>query len=232
MSAIALIPGAGGNAWYWNRVVPGLRVRGHDGVAVDLPADDDRAGLEEYADAVVQAIRDRTDIALVAQSMGAYTAGVVATRLPVSAIVLVNPMIPRAGESAGAWWAATGQGAAMEEHARSIGLPGLSLDDAENLFGHDVPADVWAESANHLRGQSGTPFGEPWPVAVWPSVPTHVIVSRDDRLFPLEFARRVARERLGVEAEEIDGGHLVALSRPQELADRIAMLIEAPLAVR
>jgi hypothetical protein len=33
--------------------------------------------------------------------------------------------------------------------------------------------------------------------------------------------RRVARERLGIAADEIDGGHCVALSRPQELAERL-----------
>jgi hypothetical protein len=33
--------------------------------------------------------------------------------------------------------------------------------------------------------------------------------------------RRLARERLGIEAEEMDGGHLVALSRPKELVERL-----------
>jgi pimeloyl-ACP methyl ester carboxylesterase len=36
-----LIPGAGGAAWYWHLVERELRQRGHDVVAVDLPADDD-----------------------------------------------------------------------------------------------------------------------------------------------------------------------------------------------
>jgi hypothetical protein len=33
--------------------------------------------------------------------------------------------------------------------------------------------------------------------------------------------RRVARERLGITPDEIDGGHTPALSRPHELADRL-----------
>jgi pimeloyl-ACP methyl ester carboxylesterase len=52
-------------------------------------------------------------------------------------------------------------------------------------------------------------------------VPTRVLVGRDDRLFPPEFQRRVAQERLGLPVDEISGGHLVALSRPRELADRL-----------
>lgn len=39
-------------------------------------------------------------------------------------------------------------------------------------------------------------------------------------LFPAEFQRRVVRERLGI-TDEMDGGHLVALSRPAELVDRL-----------
>jgi pimeloyl-ACP methyl ester carboxylesterase len=52
-------------------------------------------------------------------------------------------------------------------------------------------------------------------------VPTRVLAGRDDRLFPAAFQRRIARERLGIEADEIDGGHLVPLSRPRELVLRL-----------
>ena len=48
-----------------------------------------------------------------------------------------------------------------------------------------------------------------------------MITARDDRFFPLEFQRRIARERLGLEPDIVPGGHLVALSHPIELADRI-----------
>jgi hypothetical protein len=48
--------------------------------------------------------------------------------------------------------------------------------------------------------------------------------SCDDRFFPLEFQRRVVRERLGIDLDEVPGGHLVALSRPVELVDRLEAL--------
>ncbi len=63
-------------------------------------------------------------------------------------------------------------------------------------------------------------MGEKSPLRAWPNVPTHVLICRDDRLFPPSFLRRVAQERLGIVPDEIDGGHTPALSRPQELADR------------
>ena len=69
-----------------------------------------------------------------------------------------------------------------------------------------------------------TPMEQPWPLAAWPTVPTRVIAGRDDRLFPAGFQRCIARERLGLAVDEIEGGHLVALSRPRELAVRLESL--------
>ena len=48
-------------------------------------------------------------------------------------------------------------------------------------------------------------------------MPTRFLQGREDRFFPLEFQRRVVRERLGLDVEELPGGHLLALSRPEEL---------------
>jgi pimeloyl-ACP methyl ester carboxylesterase len=48
-----------------------------------------------------------------------------------------------------------------------------------------------------------------------------VIQGSYDRLFPLEFQRRVVLSRLGLEIEVMPGGHLMALSQPEELASRI-----------
>jgi pimeloyl-ACP methyl ester carboxylesterase len=68
--------------------------------------------------------------------------------------------------------------------------------------------------------QSDTPFASVWPLAAWPQVPTRVLVGRDDRLFPADFQRRVAEERLGITPDEIPGGHLLALSQPQALVEQ------------
>src|SRR5688572_30906747 len=62
VTTFVLIPGAGGQAWYWHRVVAELERRGHDAVAVDLPSGDDSAGLAAYTDAVVAAIDGRTPV--------------------------------------------------------------------------------------------------------------------------------------------------------------------------
>jgi pimeloyl-ACP methyl ester carboxylesterase len=224
-----LIPGAGGEAWYWHRVEAELEQRGHDVVAVDLPAADDDAGWAEYVDAVVAVARDADDVVLVAQSMGGFTGPLVCDRLPVRLLVLLNAMIPVPGETGGAWWENTGQSKAYAELATAQGrVVGEEFDTMVDFF-HDVPDDVIAEAID--RGdpaQSMTPFTQPFPLDRWPDIPTRVLAGRDDRLFPLEFQRRVARERLGLEVDEIPGGHLVALSRPVELADRLEAYLSEP----
>ena len=211
-STFVLIPGAGGAAWYWHRVVAELARRDRDAIAVELPAGDDNAGLAEYTDAVVEAIGDRRPVVLVAQSMGGFTAPLVCERVPVELLILVNAMVPRPGETFNEWWASTG----WEDEVGEI--------DMDEAFFHDVPDDVKAFAMQEEPPQSGTPLAEPWPLAAWPDVPTRFVQGRDDRLFPLSFQRRVARERLGIEVDEVPGGHLVALSRPVELVDRLLAL--------
>jgi pimeloyl-ACP methyl ester carboxylesterase len=223
MTMFVLVPGAGGQAWYWHRVVPELQARGHEAIAVDLPAADDGAGFIEYADAVVAAIGDRRDgLVLVGQSLGGFTVSLVAERVPVDQIVLLNAMVPKPGESAGEWWEATGQAAARAAYAEREGRTAEGFDPLVDFL-HDVPPDIVAEAmAGGEIVQSGTPFEAPWPLAAWPDVSTRFLQGREDRFFPLEFQRRVVAERLpGVEVEELPGGHCVALSRPAELAEAL-----------
>jgi pimeloyl-ACP methyl ester carboxylesterase len=216
-----LVPGAGGLAWEWHRLEPELRALGHDVVAIDLPAADDSAGLAEYADAVVDAIGKRTRIVLVAQSFGGFTAPLVCERADVDMLVMLNAMVPQPGETFGAWWSNTGQGSAMREYAATLGLTPDDLQDDRIVYYHDLPEDL-VEAALRLNAeQSSTPLDQPWPLARWPDVRTRVLSGRDDRMFPAAFQRRVARERLGITADEIAGGHMVALANPKGLAERL-----------
>jgi pimeloyl-ACP methyl ester carboxylesterase len=229
-----LVPGAGGDAGYWTFVAAELGAGGHDVLAVDLPADDDAAGLSEYADAVVGAIGDRGDAVLVAQSMGGFTAAMACPRLAgrVSLLVLVNAMIPLPGETPGAWWANTGQPQARRENdVRAGRSPDADFDPLVYFF-HDVPAEVTAWAIAGGRRQSDSVFVSPCAIDVWPAVPTRILVGRDDRFFPADFQRRVAEERLGITPDVIPGGHLLAFSQPQELARRLQALVAEQSAER
>jgi len=221
-----LVPGAGGDAWYWHLVEPALRARGHDAISVSLPAGDEGAGLIEYADTVVKAIGDRQNVVLVAQSMAGFTAPLVCHRIPVAMVVLLNAMIPLPGETPGAWWANTGQEAARRAKDARDGRDPDAPFDLHTYFLHDAPqAVVEALMARPEPRQADRPFGTPCTFESWPDVPTKVLTARDDRFFPAQFQRRVAEERLGISPDEIPGGHLVALSHPRELADQLVAYV-------
>ena len=134
MATYVLIHGAGDSGWYWHLVEAGLRQRGHDVVAVDLPSDDDSAGLSEYADAVVDAVGDRTDLIVVAQSFGGFTGPLVCDRLPVDLLVMLAAMVPSPGEPPDDWWGNTGYESSDE------------YEDEFAVFFHDVAPDLAAEA--------------------------------------------------------------------------------------
>jgi pimeloyl-ACP methyl ester carboxylesterase len=211
VATFVLIHGAADVGWYWHLVEAELRARGHDTVAPDLPCDDDSAGLPEYADTVAEAIGDRTNLIIVGQSLGGFTAPLVCDRLAVELLVLVAPMIPAPAEAVADYWA----------HTRFDQAVRGSYDHSIALFYQDVPPELAAEALKRSRTQSEARMGEPSPLRAWPDVPTRVLICRDDRLFPTDFLHRVAQERLGITPDEIDGGHTPALSRPRELADRL-----------
>lgn len=224
MATFVLIPGADGRAWYWHRLIPLLDQRGQQAIAVELPVSDASAGFDRYTAAVVDAIGDRkSDLILVAQSLAGFIAPLVAERVPVRGIVLLNAMVPKSGETAGAWWDNTGQGAARAKYYEQSGLQMPEQFDVFEAFFHDAPPDVLAAAMaiGEQPSRFDRLFAEPWPLESWPDVPTRVLQGRDDRFFPLAFQERVVEERLGIPVEVLPGGHLLALSRPVELADSL-----------
>jgi pimeloyl-ACP methyl ester carboxylesterase len=213
MATFVPVHAAGDGAWGWHLVEPELRARGHDVVAIDLPSDAS-ASLWDYADAIVRAVGNRTNLVLVAHSFGGFTAPLVCTRRPVDALAMVTAMIPTPGEAPADWWANTGHAAARQKLA-------ADGDDIWTYY-HDVPPDLAAQALQRSRAHpSERANREPWPLDAWPDVATHFLLCREDRLFPAAWMRALVRERLGITPDEIDSGHCPNLSRPAELAVRL-----------
>jgi pimeloyl-ACP methyl ester carboxylesterase len=141
----------------------------------------------------------------------------------VGAATAVNAMIPTPGETPGAWWDNTGSLRARETRARQHGY-GTQFDVAV-YFLHDVAPEVAAAGEPHQRSEADAAFASVCGFEAWPSVPIRIVAGADDRFFPVEFQQELARERLGREADVLPGGHLIALSQPDELAD---YLLHAP----
>ena len=196
---------AAGTSWDWHLVSSELREHGHDPVAVDLPSEDDSAGWW----------RRRHSRAGGRRSQRPRRCGALARRLHRIARLRAHARPaarsrggddPSPGELFADWWT----------HA------GYEKSGYEDVFYHDVPPALAAEAKRRERGEDSKALREPWPLQAWPDVPTRYLLCRDDRMFPAAWARRHARERLNLEADEIDGGHYITLSRPRELAERLA----------
>ena len=154
--------------------------------------------------------------------MAGFTAPLVCDQVSVALLVLVNAMIPQPGESPGEWFRNTGQGEAKRRQNLHDGREADAPFDPFTDFFHDVPQPVIDEAwAQGEPRQADTVFASRCTFKAWPAVPTRVLVAGHDRFFPAEFQKRIARERLGISADEMPGGHLVALSQPEELAERL-----------
>ena len=206
MTTFALIHGGGGSGWDFHRLVPELAARGHDAIAPDLPITDSSAGLADFTDTVLAALGDASDVAVVGHSYGGFTAPLVASKVRARVLVYLAGMIPSPGEPPGQWWGNTGFAAPS------------GLSDIETYF-NGVPAELASEGMAHGREQVSKEWDEPWPLPAHPVVPTRVVLCRDDRFFTPDFQRRVARERLGIEPDEVDGPHCAPLSHPAQIAD-------------
>ncbi|MFD0557791.1 pimeloyl-ACP methyl ester carboxylesterase [Stackebrandtia endophytica] len=208
-----LIHGGGSSSWDWHRVAPLLRERGHHVVAVDLPIEDDANGMSEYADAVVAECRGLSNLVIVGHSFGGQIAPVVCSRVEADLLVYLSGMVPLPGESFAQWWSTTGHDALN-----------ITLDTRQqeiDVFMNDLSPELVAEAFEHARDHAFARAGEPSPLTEQPDVPTRFILCRDDRFFPPEFMRPLVAERLGLTPDEIDGGHLAALSNPRGVADRL-----------
>jgi hypothetical protein len=197
-------------------VTPLLIEAGHEAIAVDLPGDDETAGLPRYTDLVVGAIGSRPDVVLVAGSLGGFTAPLVCERVPVRELVLVNAMIPVPGETPSDWWAHTEALEARDEAARAGGYGPFEV---ATYFLHDVDPEVAADGESYQRSEADIAFGSVCAFTEWPAIGIRVVAGENDRFFPVGFQRQVARDRLGVEIDVLPGGHLLPLAQPRLVAD-------------
>lgn len=228
MAIFVLIHGAWHGAWCWSAVVSELDAIGHDAVAVELPCADPATTFSDYAEVVANALEDGAGgVRLVAHSMGGMTAPLVAAQRPVAEIALVCALIPEPGRSY-----SDRRAAGEPLHPPELG-PGLAVDDQgrthwtdeqaaiRDLYG-DCDPEAARAAVRQLRPQSTAAYREECPLQSLPAVRYRYLLCTDDRIVAPAWSRHAARERLGVEATEWNGGHSPMLAQPGRLARWLA----------
>jgi pimeloyl-ACP methyl ester carboxylesterase len=225
VATFVLIPGAGTDPQVYGRAIEELGELGHDALAPPLPLEDEDARPSDHAAAVAGATPARGDLVVVAQSLGAFAGPLVADQVDAALLILLAPMVPAPGETAGDWWQNTEHADAIADLlARHGPMSQWDKQAFREVFLHDVDPEIARIAERFNRAPGRGMFTEPWPRRSWPDVPTRVLCPREDRLFPWDFQKRVVRARLRLELDEIAGGHLPMLSRPAELARRLVEL--------
>jgi pimeloyl-ACP methyl ester carboxylesterase len=230
MTTFGLVHGAWHGAWCWDLLAAELEALGHRAVAVDLPCEDWDAGLEDNV-AVVSAALDGAgpDTVLVGHSLGGITIPLVADRRPLAHLVFLCALVPEPGRSlqetvrAEPGWSTREWGSARQI-VHDDGSVSWAPEAAMAAFYHDCPDDLARWAAGRLRRQVWTTIREPCPLERWPDVPSTYILCTGDRPIAPEWSRQMARQRLGVEAVELPGGHSPMLSRPRHLAEVLSGL--------
>ena len=218
MSLFCLVHGSTQHAACWDLLVPELERRKHETLRVQLPGDEPDASATRYADVIAGVIpKERDDSSVVAHSASGIFLPLVPERCPVRQLVFLAAVVPLTGKS-------------MVDQAKEdktmLNPDWLGKDPtkdeqvARQFLFHDCTPETteWALGTLRLM-YAGQALLETCPLEVWPDVPCSYVLCQEDRTINPEWSRRVARERLGVEAIELEGGHCPYLSRPVELAE-------------
>jgi pimeloyl-ACP methyl ester carboxylesterase len=233
MPTFGLVHGAYHGAWCWERLADELEGMGHRALTVDLPCDDPSAGAAEYADAALAAFASADEnLIVVGHSLGGLTIPLIAAARPLRQLVFLEAIIPRPGRAHdevnreepdmilpppdGAMYSGPGEVTRFRPEA------------AVRWFFTDCPPELAAWAAARLRGQGLKINTEVTPLRSWPTAPCAYVLGTRDMVVNPAWARRAARNILGVEPVEIDAGHSPFLSMPSLLAKALVELAEVP----
>jgi pimeloyl-ACP methyl ester carboxylesterase len=224
MSLFSLVHGGGLGGWCWDELREELSARGYDSAAVDLTPDDFGAGAVHCATIVEKSLPPGSDPVLVGHSIAGLFLPLVAARRPVRRLVFLHALLPQPGRSVADQMSEEADmfNPAMFEAAAPFWE---DEDVAREFLFHDCPEKVASMAFHRLRPEPAVLGREISPLDRWPSVSVAYIVCQEDRTATPTWARRAARERLGVAPIELPGGHCPMLSRPRALADALELCV-------
>jgi pimeloyl-ACP methyl ester carboxylesterase len=230
---VVLVHGAFADASGWNGVIPALQRRGLTIVAPPNPL----RGLTADS-AYIAAVLGQIDgpVLLVGHSYGGAVITNAATGAPnVLGLVYVAGFAPDEGEALGAVESGSKDSVLTSallprrypgpggQTATEFGIDPAKFHDA---FAADLPADVTAVMAATQRPIAEAAFTDPSGPPAWKRLPTWAVVATGDLTIGTDLVRSMA-QRAGARIVELEGSHVIMVSRPDAVTEVIGTALEA-----
>lgn len=206
----------------WRPLAESLERRGHRVVTADLPTDQPDLLAADYARLVAaQVAGSVSEPVVVAHSASGILLPDIAAEVGASHLVWLAAVIPDLTGGRSLVEQITTDGAEIfHDEWRSLTEPPTAdpVVAAYFLF-HDCDLAALRYGLSTVRlFYPAAAYAEPWRERALPAASTYIL-PRGERAMRPEWMRAAARERLGVEAVEIDGGHCPYVAAPEEVAD-------------
>ncbi len=234
MSQLLLIHGAWGGAWEFEDTLHGLRQRGHNARAIDLPGHgDDKTPLAEVTmDAYVQRVIDAAKtiegpIVLVGHSLGGAIISSVAERIPeqIERLVYVAAMLPKSGQTPMGLMESDEAGELLSRlsFAADQSYATVAAADVEELLLHDVlePERLAGFLPHFAMKQATEPFLFPANLTeqAFGSVPKSYVRSTMDKVLSPALQERMLTYWDVEQVFTLESGHFPLMSMPERLVD-------------
>jgi pimeloyl-ACP methyl ester carboxylesterase len=228
MANYLLIHGAMRGAWLWDKLMPLLMKGGGNPIAIDLPGHGDRKAdsswvtMSNYISDIIDFIRKENlkDLVLVGHSMSGMVISKVAEEIPerIKHLVYLAAVVPKDNEALIDLLTKERQETLQKLHGKVKEVFG-TLEQLRPMYFTDLDGEEKESYLKQLTPQPLAPFFEKIHFNQFPRIPvpkTYILGLRDKSL-PPELTRKFA-ERLEVTPVEIDAGHDMMVSRPDEVA--------------
>jgi len=228
MANYLLIHGAMRGAWLWDKLMPLLMKGGGNPIAIDLPGHGDRKAdsswvtMSNYISDVIDFIRKENlkDLVLVGHSMSGIIISKVAEEIPerIKHLVYLAAVVPKDNEALIDLLTKERQETLQKLHGKVKEVFG-TLEQLGPMYFTDQEGEEKEFYMKQLTPQPFAPFFEKIHFNQFPKIdtPKTYILGLRDKSLPPELTRKFA-ERLEVTPVEIDAGHDMMVSRPDEVA--------------
>lgn len=221
VATFGLLHGAWHEPSCWDLLRERLEALGHGTTAADLPLHDPAATHADRVGPAIEALDGAAGpVVVVAHSQSSALGPLVADARPVSLLVYLCPRMGSVEPPPGA----------PEPFREGIPFPpdrpdGTTAWDpgvaTEFMYSRLPPEDAQT-LAQRLRPMAMPP--DEYPLEEHPKVPATLLYASDDEFFEPAFERFVARELLGIDPIELEGGHFPMIEDPAGLASLLDAL--------